>query len=136
MAVPKSGNRQTDEKYSFIDNINGQVSRSVVDEEGNDLLGQILSALGGSSNTTVNINNILTNATNEVSQALPNNTKGFEIYARGNSKIQLAYNVGESNTNFITIWPGERYRLFQFFTNQTIYFQTTKNDTVELITYV
>lgn len=136
MATPKTGNRLTDENNSLIDNINGQVSRSVVDEQGNDLLQQILTSLGGSTNTSPVITNINTLANTEVTINLPSNTKMYILKARGNSKIQLAYTVGESNTNFITIWPGAEWKDINLYQSQSIYIQTTKSDIIEIVTYV
>lgn len=136
MAISKTGNQSDDDRNSFIDNENGQVSRSVVDEEGNRLLDQINNALGGASNTSPSIYNINTVENTEVAQALPSNTKYFVISARGNSRIQLAYVALGSGSNFRTIWPGAEFRDSNYYTNQTLYFQTSKDDIIELIVYV
>ena len=73
----------------------------------------------------------------EYSQALPSSTKEIKIKARGNAKLQITYTLGDSGSNFITIFPGDVY--VQTGTNlvgKTIYFQSTKpGEVVEIITW-
>lgn len=136
MAVNKKGNILDDQRNSFIDNENAQVSRSVVDEQGNRLLQDIKDNTGGTSNTVPTIVNIATTANIEVSQALPASTKGFRLRARGSSKVLIAFNVGETSTDFVTVYPGETYIDNFFYSSHTIYLLSSKNDTIELTTYV
>jgi hypothetical protein len=60
--------------------------------------------------TTPNIQNITTVLANtEYSYTFPINTKKFKIRARGNAKLQLAYTLGQTITNYITIVAGNTH---------------------------
>jgi hypothetical protein len=85
------------------------------------------------------IANVITiSANTEYSYAFPSNTKKFELRARGNAKLQLAFILGQSGTIFKTIFPGSTYE--ERGTNliaTTVYFQSTKaGETVEIISWV
>lgn len=90
------------------------------------------------SNTTTTITNYTAvSANTEYSIALPSSTKTFVLRSRGLGQIILAFNSGETATKFITIPGGSSYKDENFYTSQTIYFQTTvAGDTIELLTSV
>lgn len=66
----------------------------------------------------------------EVSQALSTDTKQLLIRVRGNAKLQLAFNVGESGTNYLTIPAGASLTLTELKTSATLYLQTDKNSQI------
>lgn len=84
------------------------------------------------------IYNVTTTLANtEYSQVLPSNTKEITLNARGNAKLQITYNLGQSNSVFKTIFPGEIYKETGMnLIGKTIYFQSTKpGEVVEIITW-
>lgn len=82
--------------------------------------------------TTPNIQNITIAVANvEQSYVLPVNTKTYNLKARGNSRIRLAYTAGQSGTNFVTIPPGNEYNVDGLNSSLTIYFQA--NNALEVI---
>lgn len=87
--------------------------------------------------TTINIYNLgMPVAGTEYSQILPGNNKGFEVKARGNSKLQLAYAAGQSGTNYITIPPGASLENRNYHVSRTLYLQSSKaGETVEITVY-
>lgn len=135
MAKPFNSGRQQNDLHSFTPDLDGNAARNVVDKESHDLLNSIINALGGTTDTSVNIYNISTTANVESSQALPANCKGFVLRVRGNSRTQLSYTLGGSSTVFMTVPPGGEWKDENFYQSQTIYFQTSKDETVELITF-
>lgn len=90
------------------------------------------------TDTTVTIFNVsVPSANTEVSQALPSNTKRFILRVRGNAKLQLAYTVTDSGTLFVTVPGKASYEDENFYTSQTLFFQTNlSSQTVEIIAYV
>jgi len=132
MALPS--NVVDREQAKFKEDKNSNVAVNVCDVETHDKLDDVISALGGSTDTATTIANVSAPTANtEVSYALPANTKSFRIRARGRSRIQLAYNSGESGTTYITIMPGNTYINNQKYTSQTLYFQCSKgSETVEI----
>lgn len=136
MAKPFTDGKVQNDAHSFTPDKNGNAARNVVDVESHEILNAINNALGGSSDTVVNIYNISTTANTETTQQLPANCKAFVLRARGNSRLQLAYSVGTSSTVFLTVPPGGEWKDDKFYSNQSIYFQTSKDETVELITFV
>jgi len=135
VAKPFSKNAKDNNDGSFTPDKNGDAARNVVDIRSHEILEAINTAVGGSTDTTVTIFNLNTTAGIEDSQALPVNCKGYLIRARGKSKTQVAFTSGQTNTAFFTIWPGNTYEDKNFFQSQTIYFQTSKDDTLELIAF-
>ena len=96
------------------------------------------SILGSNANTTVTIfNKSVPTASTEESQTLPANTKEFILRVRGNkANLQLAYTATESGSKFITVRKGAVYKDSNFYTGQTIYFQTdVGSQTVEIIAF-
>lgn len=129
MAIDKPDNiKDRDKNAFFYDDDNGSLStRRVSDKKTHDLL----QTLGGSTNTTTSIFNISVPLANtEVSQQLPNDTKGFTIRNRENGKLKLAFTSGESGTNYITISPGSTYVNRNLYSSLTVYFQSTKGSQV------
>ena len=89
------------------------------------------------SNTTRTIFNITLGVVDtEQSQALPANTRGYIIRTRGNATLKLAFSVGTSGANFITIPKSSSYEDL-FFTNAlTLFFQSPQTgDVVEIVAY-
>ena len=81
------------------------------------------------------IYNVATTLANtEYSQALNPNVRRFTIRVRGNSKLQLAFDSGDSATLFVTIPPGCSYTEDEINFTGTLYFQTSKAlQTVEIL---
>lgn len=137
MAIPKDRNVKTLQQRSFREDPTDAelTEQAVTDQVAHDKLDAIIAGVGGSSDTTADILNItVAVANNEVSQALPANTKGFIIKAR-NARLQLAYEVGESGTTYVSVPRGTSFQDDNFYANQTLYFQTNIATTVELIIY-
>lgn len=86
----------------------------------------------GVSSGNPNIFNISAPLSNtEYSQILPNGTTHFLIRARNNSKLQISYSAGQTNTTFLTITPGTIYTVDSVkLIGKTIYFRSTKDNTV------
>lgn len=76
-------------------------------------------------------------ANTEVSYLIPASTKKIQIKARGRSKIQYAFVLGDSSLNYITIWPGFSQEIEDILlSSSTIYFQTSlASETVEVLTW-
>jgi len=79
-------------------------------------------------NQTISIPNF------EYSYTLPINCRKFQIKPRQiDREVKLAFNSGESGTNYITIPPGGYWHDLIGLSNQIIYFQTeTENTVVEI----
>ena len=95
----------------------------------------ILPSPQSSSATTATIFNVITVATTETSQVLPANTKEFIMRSRGGSPIQLAYSSGDTGTLFFTIKGKAVYTDSNFYSSQTVFFQTSGADVVEIIAF-
>lgn len=127
------------ENAKFALNSDNKVVVRVSDDDAQVLLGQILTALGGSSNTSANIaNETIVAANTEQSYALPSNTKSFILRNRSLNDLRLAFTVnGTSGTEYITIKRGAVFKDINFYSSQTIYFQSTgSGDVIEILTYV
>jgi len=89
--------------------------------------------------TSPTIANILLVAANtEYSYAFPSNTSKLEIRARGNAKLQLAYNSGQTNTNFVTVFPGNSYeeKNLNKSVSFTLYFRANKaGEVLEILSW-
>lgn len=73
-------------------------------------------------------------ANTEVSQTLSSAVKRFTIRVRGNSRLKLAFALGESSTNYITIPPGCTYTEDGLGFSGVLYFQTVKaSQVVEIL---
>jgi hypothetical protein len=73
-------------------------------------------------------------ADTEVSQALSDGTRSFLIKVRGACLLKLAFVLGESDTNYITLPPGTSYHAEGLNFTGTLYFQTSKdNQVVEIL---
>lgn len=70
-------------------------------------------------------------AGSEYSQVLPDNTGQFLVRARNNAKLQLSYISGQTDTNYLTVMPGNIYTVEAVkLTGKTLYFQSSKDNTV------
>jgi hypothetical protein len=129
--------KSLDKKAYFVDEITSVVDRAVHDEEAAALLAAILAALGGSSDTTPTIFNLNTiNQGQEYSQALPANTKAFIIRSRKKGRLRLAYEMGGTNANYVTIPNGSSLKDTNLYTSVTLYIQSTKpGDVIEIVAY-
>lgn len=65
----------------------------------------VVTTSGGISNPTI-VNFVTTLAATEYNVALPSNTKRYSIRARGISKVQLAFVMGDTFTTFVTVKSG------------------------------
>lgn len=136
MAVNK-GFRQNDAEAWIENSEDLGIDRRVNDSIAHNKLDTIAAGLGISNTTTTIINASIALANTEVSQILPVNTKKFSFRSRSKGTIKLAYNVGETSTDYITVTPGNTYSDTNFYNAQTIYFQSTKaGDTLEIVVHV
>lgn len=128
------------EKQKFReDDLTGEIFVAVTDEDSQLLLQQILSALGGSSDTTTAVSNIIiTTANAEQAIPLPANVKTFLIRSRNKGKMKLAYaSGGTTGSEYLTVPAGSSYKDSQFYSNQTIYVASNKaGDVIEIVTHV
>jgi hypothetical protein len=62
----------------------------------------------------------------EYSQALTPNTKSFLIRCRGDAVLKIAFQSGETSTNYITISKGSTYKQENLTFTGTLYFQSSK----------
>ena len=132
-----SNSRADREKAAYKENaIDGGTDRRTSDLTAHNKLDDLTQAVGG-LDTTVTIYNItIAAADTEQSQALPANTKRFIIRARGNGRVQIAYTSGDSGTLYMTLRPGAVFEDENFYTGQTLYFQSNKvGETVEITAY-
>lgn len=97
----------------------------------------ILPSPQSQDDTQATLFNITIAAANvEQSQALPANTKEFIIRTRGAGELKLAYTSGDSGTTFMTIPGRASHTVTQFFSSQTLYFQSpVAGEIVELVTF-
>lgn len=113
------------------------LDRRVTDLTTQGKLDQVITALGGSPDTTVTIFNLnIPTANIEVSQIMPVNTKGFLVRSRNRSTLKIAYNLGDTNTQYLTLKPGAVYDDKNYYSTLTVYFQSSANgETVEIVAY-
>ena len=76
-------------------------------------------------------------ADTEYSQALPSNTRRFLIRSRINCFLRVAFNSGETSTNYIEMGPGTSYKESGLdLTSSTIYFRSNvSNSIVEIVAW-
>ena len=136
---PVSGENERDiDRAAYrVDTITGDKFRATHDETTHDKLDQVISSLGGSLDTTPLIYNLnIISAGTEVSLALPENTKKFLIKSRSKGQLRLAYISGCTNMTYLTLPLGSSFVDESFYTNQTIYFQSSKpGDVIEIVAY-
>jgi hypothetical protein len=124
MALPCDGKQREYEKFTE-------------DSSGDTCVRVCVSDSSGSSTTTATIFNISLGAVDtEQSQALPANTKSFILKTRGNSLLKLSYTSTESGIKYVTIPKQGVFTDDNFYTSQTIFFQSPQtSDVVEIVAY-
>ena len=134
--IYKSDNTKDNEKKKFQPDNAGETAVNVLSNNLEQLLTQILAALGGSSDTVPNIYNVdCAVIGTEYSLALPADTKGFILKSRKSAKLDFSYSSGATDT--LTINSGSVFEDKNFYSSQTIYFKSNKaDDVVEVIAYV
>lgn len=127
--------KDRDRDAFIVNSQDGGTDRRTNDQIAHQKLDAIANALGAATTTTtVVLNKAVPIANVEISQALPTNTKNFVVRSRLGAKIRLAFNSGETATNYLTIMPGNVYTNTQYYIAQTLYFQSTKaGDTLEIV---
>lgn len=126
-AIPNSNIRKKLSSGKWVDQV------EVCQETGNSIPVEFVA-----SDTTPQINNInLINANTEQSFNLQSGLRQLIIRVRTpvNAKIQIAFNSGESGTNYITIPAGTSLNLKDInFNSKVLYLQSDKSNTeVELL---
>jgi thymidine phosphorylase len=137
------GSRHDNQKNThklITDNGLVEVATRVDDPVTHEKLDSVITALGGAptNDTTATIFNVPAALANtEYSQALPADTKGFVLSARNGSKIKLAYALGDTSINYITINSCFGFEDNNFYSAQTIYFAASSaGETIEIVAYV
>lgn len=93
------------------------------------------SASGTPFTPVVNSHNIV-NAATEYALALPVGTKSFILRARKTSRLRLAFNPGETNTNWVTIPLGGYWIESKRLSGSSVYIQSNiANNIIEVISY-
>jgi hypothetical protein len=89
--------------------------------------------------STPTIQNITAaSASTEYNVVIPSNTKKYMIRNRNTGKIQYSFITGQTNTNFITIMPGNTIEEtgLDLTSSLTIYFETSKpNQIIEVLSW-
>ncbi len=125
------------ENEKFALNSNSDVVIRVADDDALVALQAILAAVGGSVSVTRTIYNVALGPVNtEQSQVLPANTKGVLIKTRGRAPLKLAFSVGQSGTNYVSV-PGRAVYSDDYMSGSlTVYFQSPQtSDVVEIVAY-
>lgn len=133
-----SDNRQTSDKFAYRRDTNTEAwYRAVADEIGHEKLDEIIAAINGQNNTNPSIYNVnIINSGTEYLQVMPANTKSFIIKSRNKGQIRLAYVLGGTNTEYLTIPVGASFEDTKFYQNLTLYFQSsTPGDIIEIVAY-
>ena len=107
-------------------------TQRVSDEQAKVLLAQILSALGGSADTTTSVTRVAVAVANvEFSFPLPANTKEFRISSPDTVVTRLAFTANGTTLNeYRTIEAGEEYINNQFYQSQTLYLNCNRANVV------
>jgi len=111
-------------KEVFTEDVNGDTAFRVVGS---------FSQANDDSNTEEIDNEILLTANTEYAVILPTNLRRYWIGVRGGrAKLRLAYESGETDTNYITIDMGNIYDSYpiNFLAGKTIYLQSSSNNIV------
>lgn len=126
------------EHQSFrIDDSTKEYWKAVCDEIAHEKLDNIFGAVSGAVDTTPTIYNVsIITVNTEQSQALPANTKEFLIRSRSKGTMRVAFNSGDTSTDYLTVPAGASYEVKQFFSSLTIYFQSNKpGDVIEIVAF-
>lgn len=106
-----------------------------------------MSSIGSTStskNVTINNVNVIATVWNvpialantEVSFNLPADTHKFLLRPRTACEMKLSYALGQSGTTYVTIPPRTNFTDENYYSSQTIYFQSNiAGITVEIVTY-
>lgn len=73
-------------------------------------------------------NPVATLASTEYSYSLPASTKVLKVRARGDALLQISFTSGQTNTVFLSIYPGDTYEspVFPLDFSTTLYFRSSK----------
>jgi hypothetical protein len=93
---------------------------------------------GGGTVTTPTITNFnVASANTEETYTFTSGTKRFALRSRMNGKLKLAYEAGDTFTNYFTLNSGCTYEEVNLDLSQSIYFQSNKSsDIIEIISWV
>lgn len=121
---------------NFSDRGDGTTDRFVKDTAAGTKLDAILSALGGSSNTTPALTVVSVPLANtEYSFSLPANCKGFILKSRKIARLNFGYATGIL-TDYFSIPLGGYFKDSNMYTAQDIFFSSSiANNEIEIITY-
>lgn len=87
-------------------------------------------------NRNPQITNVVVSTINaEQSITLAADIRKFTLKCRGNAKIQLCFVSAQSNSNYMTLGPGNILTEENLDQGLTIYYQLDRADTVELLTW-
>lgn len=82
----------------------------------------------GKANSPTIDNITVVNANTQNSYTFPIGTKRYSMMPRTPTRMQVAFNTGETNTNYITVRPGKAYEETEISLNSslTVYFELNK----------
>lgn len=84
------------------------------------------------------INFVVTNANTEYQLDIPAGVKNFTLQNRDEGTVKIATGIGQSNTLYLTIFPGRIYNIENLTGSAivSLYIQSTKaNQTLEIFTW-
>lgn len=84
------------------------------------------------------INFPLTLSNTEYTIVLPVGTQRFQIKSRGKHILKLSYTLNQSNSVYLSIWPGDAYHEFGIDSSSslTVYVQSTgTGEIVEIVSW-
>jgi hypothetical protein len=123
----------------------GDVADSVRIGDGTELLAinpdgsiNVVSTDTAASSPTID-NIVVVNANNQNSYTFPIGTKRYSIMPRTPARMQVAYNTGETNTNYVTVRPGKSYEELNvsLSSSLTVFFELNKPGVeVEIIYWI
>lgn len=82
------------------------------------------------ANTEEILNEVLLLADTEYTITLPSFTQRYTIFTRDRKKMQLAYVAGETDTNYLTILPGDTHdsSRLDYLSAKTLYLKTSSSN--------
>lgn len=121
------------DNIAISDGVNQATITPVGPKNGLDVnvISPISVVIGGVESPTIT-NIVIPLANTELSFSIPVTTKKCSLKLRGTGKLQYSFTSGQSNTNFMTIYPGseENFSEFDLTSGLDIYFQSNKNNEV------